>query len=140
MTVSIINEDEENETKEVNVDAVNSVLEKYFKVLSFYINGKITSILISSKRGYDKYLHIAVEEIYEKVKRIMGKSSLIGVGRLEKGLSNIHKAYVDSIKAIGYATQKKKGIYLIMSIFMPLRRKKKRWIKSLIINNPPLSF
>lgn len=113
MTMSIINEHEENETKEVNVDAVNSVLEKYFKVLSFYINGKITSILISSKRGYDKYLHIAVEEICEKVKRIMGKSSLIGVGRLENGLSNVHKAYVESIKAIGYATQKKKGIYFI---------------------------
>ena len=113
MTVSILNKDEGNETKEANVSAINSVLEKYFKVLSFYINGKITSILIASKRGYDKYLHIAVEEIYEKVKRIMGKSSLIGVGRLENGPSNIHKAYVDSIKAIGYATQKKKGIYFI---------------------------
>ena len=113
MTVSILNKDEGNETKEANVSAINSVLEKYFKVLSFYINGKITSILIASKRGYDKYLHIAVEEIYEKVKRIMGKSSLIGVGRLESGPSNIHKAYVDSIKAIGYATQKKKGIYFI---------------------------
>ena len=113
MTVSILNKDEGNETKEANVSAINSVLEKYFKVLSFYINGKITSILIASKRGFDKYLHIAVEEIYEKVKRIMGNSSLIGVGRLENGLSNIHKAYVDSIKAIGYATQKKKGIYFI---------------------------
>lgn len=113
MTVSILNEDGENETKEANVSAVNSVLEKYFKVASFYINGKITSILISSKRGYEKYLHIAVEEICEKVKRIMGKNSIIGIGRLENGLSNIHKAYVESVRAIGYSTKKKAGIYFI---------------------------
>ncbi len=113
MTVSILNEDGENETKEANVSAVNSVLEKYFKVASFYINGKITSILISSKRGYEKYLHIAVEEICEKVKRIMGKNSIIGIGRLENGLSNIHKAYVESVRAIGYSAKKKAGIYFI---------------------------
>ena len=113
MTVSILNEAEENETKEANVNAVNSVLNKYFKVVSFYINGKITSVLISTKRGYEKYLHIAVEEISEKVKRIMGKDSVIGIGRLEGGLSNIHKAYVESVKAIGYSAKQKKGIYFI---------------------------
>lgn len=113
MTSSILNEAGENETKEANVGAVNSVLEKYFKVVSFYINGKITSILISTKRGYEKYLHIAVEEISEKVKRIMDRNSIIGIGRIETGLSNIHKAYVDSVKAIGYSSKKKKGIYFI---------------------------
>ena len=110
MTTSILSENAENETKEANVNAVNSVLEKYFRAVSFYFNGKITSILISTKRGYEKYLHIAVEEISEKVKRIMNKNSIIGIGRLENGLSNIHKAYVESVKAMGYSSKKKKGI------------------------------
>ncbi len=113
MTTSILNEAEENVTEETNVNAVNSVLNKYFKVVSFYINGKITSILMSTKRGYDKYLHIAVEEISEKVKRIMGKDSMIGIGRIESGLSNIHKSYVESVKAISYSATQKKGIYFI---------------------------
>ena len=113
MTVSLLNEEEVNETREENVNAINSVLEKYFKAVSFYINGKITSILISTKRGLDKYLHIAVEEISEKTKRIMGKDSVIGIGRPEEGLSDIHKSYVESIKAIRYSGKQKKGIYFI---------------------------
>lgn len=113
MTVSILNEAEENVTKEENINAINSVLNKYFKVVSFYINGKITSVLLSTKRGYDKYLHIAVEEILEKVNRIMGMDCGIGIGRSEKGLSNIHKSYVESVKAIGYSEKNKKGIYFI---------------------------
>ena len=113
MTVSILNEVEENITKEENINAINSVLNKYFKVVSFYINGKITSVLLSTKRGYDKYLHIAVEEILEKVNRIMGMDCGIGIGRSEKGLSNIHKSYVESVKAIGYSEKNKKGIYFI---------------------------
>ncbi len=113
MTVSIVNDDSMNETREENVNALNSVLEKYFKSVSFYINGKITSILISTKRGYDKYLHIAVEEIYEKVKRIMGRDSVIGIGRLTEGLSNMHKTYVESVKAMDYSGKQKKGIFFI---------------------------
>ena len=113
MSVSILNEAEENVTVEENVNSIDSVLKKYFKSESFFINGKITSILMSGKRGFDKYLHIAVEEICEKVRRIMGRDSGIGIGRLEKGLSSIHKAYVESVKAIGYSTKHKKGIFFI---------------------------
>ena len=113
ITTSIFNEDAENETKEANIVAVNSVLKKYFKAVSFYINGRITSVLFSTRRGHEKYLHIAVEEILEKVKRILGKNAILGVGRLETGLSNMHKTYVESVKAIGYATKNKKGIYFI---------------------------
>ncbi len=113
LTVSIFNDNGENETKEENINAVRSVLDKYFKSVSFYINGRITSILIFTKRGYEKYLHIAVEEIYEKVKRIMGRESVIGIGRLETGLSNIHKAYVESVKAMDYSSEQKRGIFFI---------------------------
>lgn len=113
LTVSILNESEENVTKEENVSAINSVLNKYFDLVSFYINGKITSVLISTRRGYDKYMHIAVEEILEKVSRIMGKDSCIGIGRPATGLSNIHRSYVESVKAIGYSEKQKKGIYFI---------------------------
>lgn len=113
ITTSIFNKEEENETREANIVAINSVLEKYFKTVSFYINGRITSILFSTKRGIEKYLHIAVEEILEKVKRILGKNAILGVGRMESDLSNTHKIYVESVKAIGYATKKKKGIYFI---------------------------
>ena len=113
ITTSIFNNEDENETKEANIIAVNSVLEKYFKTVSFYINGRITSVLFSTKRGHEKYLHIAVEEILEKAKRILGKNVILGVGRLESGLSNMHKTYVGSVKAIGYATKKKMGIYFI---------------------------
>lgn len=113
MTVGILNGEEENATRAENVSAINSVLEKYFKVISFYMNGKISSLLIASKRGFDKYLHIAVEEISEKVKRIMDKNTMIGIGRLEEGPSSIHKAYVESVKAIGNFAKLKKGIYFI---------------------------
>lgn len=110
---SIVNEAGDNQTIEANVSAVKSILEKYFKVASFFINGKVVSLLMATSGGFDKFLHIAVEEIDEKVRRIMGKYTLIGIGRQEKGASNAHKTYVDAMKAIGYAEKKKCGIYFL---------------------------
>ena len=43
----------------------------------------------------------------------MGKDSGIGIGRIEEGLSSIHKCYVESVKAIGYSTKQKRGIFFI---------------------------
>jgi len=116
MVTSIVDEDGKNITTEANVSSVNSIVEKYLNSITFYMNGRIVTFLLATKGAFEKYLHIATEEICQSVSRIMQKECLIGVGRIEMGLSSLHKAYVDAMKAVNYIKEKHAGVYFITDI------------------------
>jgi len=98
------------------VHAVDSILMKYVKHVSFYSEGRIISLLIASQAGFDKYLHIAVGEIAQSVKRIMNFSCLIGVSRPAPGLSDVHEAYMEAMNAIQYSKRNRTEVSFISDI------------------------
>lgn len=103
----------ENKTSQTYVHAINMILEKYVRYVSFYIEGRIVSMLIATRGGTDKYLHIVVEEIIQSVQRIMGFSCNIGVSRSVTQLSGLHEAYMEAMSAIGYSKHHGKGVHFI---------------------------
>lgn len=113
---NIIDCDGKNNTTKSMVYAVDSILMKYVKYVSFYSEGKIISLLIASQAGFGKYLHIAVGEIVQSVKRIMNCSCLIGVSRPAAGLSDLHEAYMEAVNAIQYSKKNKTEVSFISDI------------------------
>lgn len=113
MVTNILNSEGKNVTKEANVSSIDSILKKYLKSISFYTNGRVVSLLMATKSSFEKYLHIATEEIAQSVNRIMEMECLIGVGRVENGLSSVHKCYVEAMKALNYAKDSSVGTYFI---------------------------
>lgn len=103
----------ENKTSQSYVHAVNMILEKYVKYVSFYIEGRIVSMLTATKGSTEKYLHIMVEEIIQSVQRIMGLYCNIGVSRSVPQLSGVHEAYLEAMGAIGYSKHHGKGVRFI---------------------------
>ncbi len=116
IVTSIIDPNGENVTTPVNVHAIDSILTKYVKHASFYSEGRVISLLIASQMEFDKYLHIAVWEITQSVKRIMNSSCLVGVSRSVQGLSNVHEAYIEAMNAIHYSKRNHTEVYFISDI------------------------
>ena len=108
MVVSIIDDDGHNCTTKATVQAIEQILEKYVRHVSFYMEGRVVVLLQASPTRFDKYLHIIVEEIAQSVKRIMACEAKVGVSRIAEKLSGAHEAYVEAMNAIRYS--KRNGI------------------------------
>ncbi|MCR5792878.1 MAG: response regulator [Lachnospiraceae bacterium] len=116
MATYLFDETDTNVTEETYVNSINPILEKYFRRVTFFVNEKMITLLIGTKGTFEKYIYIATEEIVQSVSRIMGKKCIIGVGKVEEGLSNIHRAYMDAMKAIKSLKEMKSGVYFISDI------------------------
>ena len=110
MLSEIFDEAGENITEQANVNAVDLILKKYMKHISFYVEGKVISLLVATQAGFDKYLHILTEEIAQSVHRIMKKSCFLGISRSTDKLENIHELYIEAVNAIGYSKRNGAGI------------------------------
>lgn len=108
MVVSIVDKDGANQTSRATVHAVEQILEKYVKHVSFYMAGRVVVFLQASQARSDKYLHIIVEEISQSVRRIMQCEAQIGVSRTTDKLSAAHEAYKEAMSVIHYS--KRNGI------------------------------
>ena len=116
MVTSIIDEYGRNVTAESHSNSIDSIARKYLKPVTFYLSGRTISLLMGTKAEFEKYLHIATEEICQSVERILGKKCLIGAGRIEDGLSKVRKAYMDAMKAMNYGKEKMSGVYFISDV------------------------
>lgn len=116
MVTSIVDDKGKNCTVRASVNAVDTILKKYVKHVSFYMEGRVVSLLIATQAGFDKYLHIIVEYIAQSVKRIMKLSSLIGVSRPVGRLSDLHEAYIEAMNAISYSKRNGTSVHFISDV------------------------
>ena len=56
-----------NITSKTTVNSIDLILKKYIKHVSFYIDGRVISLLYATRRTIEKYIHIAVEDITQSV-------------------------------------------------------------------------
>ncbi len=105
-----------NYTSENGVNAVNLILRKYIRYVSFYTEGRVVSLLAGTRTSLSKYLHIIVEDISQSVRRIMNLTASIGVSRMVPGLGHCHEAYLEAMDALGYARRSDTGVAFISDI------------------------
>lgn len=101
MVTRIFDRSGKNCTGRASVNAVDSILRKYVKYCSIYLKGRVVSLLLATPRGFDKYLHILVDDICQSVERIMDMNSVIGVSRIVDKLTGCHECYLEAMSAAG---------------------------------------
>lgn len=116
MAASIVDEQGKNVTSRDTVNAIDMILRKYIRHTSFYTEGRVISLLLATQAGFDKYLHILVEDIAQSVKRIMGLTCSVGISRPVSRLSSVHEAYVEAMNAMGYSRNSEAGVYFISDV------------------------
>lgn len=85
------------------VHSVDMILKKYVNFYSFYMEGRIISLLLATRGAFEKYLHIAVGEITQSTERILGMNCHIGISRIQEHFAGCHEAYQDAMNALGYS-------------------------------------
>lgn len=116
MVTSIYDDKGVNCTSRANVNAIDIILRKYIKHASFFVEGKIISLLTATQMGFEKYLHIAVEDIVQSVKRIMQMKCSVGVSRVIPRLSGCHEAYVEAVNVADYSIKADQNIHFVTDV------------------------
>ena len=105
-----------NVTSKACVNSFDIILSKYLKHVSFYMDGRVITLLHGTERSLEKYLHIAVEDISQSVERIMNCSSFIGISRIGDDILNLHELYVEAMNAISYNSDTNGSIRYISDV------------------------
>lgn len=95
------------------VHSVDMILKKYVSYYSFYMDGRIVSLLFATRGAFDKYLHIMVGDIVQSAERILGMKCNIGISRMQEHLMGCHEAYYDAMSALSYGRVGESGIHYI---------------------------
>lgn len=103
-------------TEQNHVHAIDSILKKYIKYASFYLEDRIVSLLMGTPASFHKYLHILSEDIIQSIERILGVHGCVGVSREVDSLTALHEAYRESVNAIRYADRTSSSICYISDL------------------------
>lgn len=107
IAAGIVDADGNDRTTPDHVDAIDMILQKYVRCTSCYMKGRIVSVLASTQAGFNKYLHILVEEIVQSVERIMSMKCQIGVSRSMDFLTDCREGYLEAMNAMSYSYSQK---------------------------------
>lgn len=107
--VTFRDENGNNCTEHSHVHAVDTILKKYIKYESFFLEDKIVSVLWSTPASFDKYLHILADDIVQSSARILNLRCSLGASRVVQGFTDLSKAYRDAVNAMRYAGRSGQG-------------------------------
>ncbi len=113
MTTAVRTPDGKNCTGPEHVYSVDSILKKYLGYSSFFAGDAIVSLLIGTKPRFNKYLHIAAENITQSMERILSLDACVGVSRAADQLLLCHRAFREALDAMSYARNSKSRIHFI---------------------------
>ena len=116
MVTGICDKNGLNVTSKACINSLDLILDKYMKHVSFYMDGRVVTLLYGTRRTLEKYLHIAVEDISQSVDRIMNLRSFIGISRIGDDIVNLHELYVEAMNALSYDNDASGSIRYISAV------------------------
>ena len=112
LVTSITNE-EGDQTNRSHVHAIDTILKKYVRYASCFMQGRVVSVLAATDRGFSKYLHIIVDEIVQSIRRILHMEGTVGVSRSTSSLLGCRDCYLEAMNALSYSWQKEGNVHFI---------------------------
>lgn len=113
LAIALYDEAGGNVTAQDHVHAVSSILKKYVKFNSFYVEGRVVAVVTGTQASLDKYLHILSDDILQSAERILGLHGCLGVSRVTDKLTGLHEAYRESVNALRYANRTAGSVHYI---------------------------
>ncbi len=116
MVVRLLDREDVNCTENKHISLINGVLSKYLPFGTAYTNGKIISLLATSKRDLEKFSPIFSKEIIQIVKKVLHKKCVLGISRFYEELEELNIAYAEALEACIYAKTENEGPVFISDI------------------------
>lgn len=117
--ISIVLRDKEgkNCTAQRHIHGVNSILQKYMEFFTFYIDGRIVSVLYAGPNSMQKYLHILVTDIVQSMERILKLRCSIGIGRETHKLTGLYRSCAESASALSCDQGGERKIFYLQDMY-----------------------
>lgn len=100
LSTVLLGKDGKNCTETKHIHGVNRIMQKYVEGVSFYIDGRIVSVIYASPNSMQKYLHILAEDLVQSMGRILELSCRIGIGRITPLLTELYDSCTESANAL----------------------------------------
>lgn len=117
--ISIVLRDKEgkNCTAQRHIHGVNSILQKYMEFFTFYIDGRIVSVLYAGPNSMQKYLHILVTDLVQSMERILKLRCSIGIGRETHKLTGLYRSCAESASALSCDQGGERKIFYLQDMY-----------------------
>lgn len=117
--ISIVLRDKKgkNCTAQRHIHGVNSILQKYMEFFTFYIDGRIVSVLYAGPNSMQKYLHILVTDIVQSMERILKLRCSIGIGRETHKLTGLYRSCAESASALSCDQGGERKIFYLQDMY-----------------------
>lgn len=91
-------------TSERHIGFVDAVLQRYFPTESFFVNGRIVTLIITEDGDIANLLSLPLKELSQRTQKVFSQRCTIGVSRPVKSLSLCAGAYFEAVTARRYTT------------------------------------
>lgn len=113
LSILLQDKDGRNCTQTEHMHGVNRILHKYVEALSFYIDGRIVTVVYATPHDMQKYLHILANDVVQSMERILGFSCGIGIGKITNKLTGLYDSCMDSARALSEGRGREDRIFYI---------------------------
>lgn len=95
------------------VSSVDRLAGKYLHCVSFFVSGKVVSVLLGEPSDFGEYLYILADEIPQMADRVLGRRCRIGVSRMTGTLNSLHDAYREAMEALRQGDKSQSGAQFV---------------------------
>lgn len=97
---TLLNADGAADTPPSFAASVDRLAAKYLRSVSFFVPGKVVTVLLGEPADFEAYLYILADEIPQIADRVLGRRCRVGVSRTASALSALHNAYREASEAL----------------------------------------
>ena len=97
---TLLNADGAADTPPSFAASVDRLAAKYLRSVSFFVPGKVVTVLLGEPADFEAYLYILADEIPQIADRVLGRRCRVGVSRRASSLSALHSAYCEASEAL----------------------------------------
>ena len=104
MAAKFKNSENRTVTDESHIDFVNAVIGRYFRTESFFINGRIISLIHAGGEDFIGQLQLPLKELVQSAARILSERCTVGISRTFDRLSQCGGACFQAVTARRYTS------------------------------------
>lgn len=113
MACALLKGDGSMDTPPAFAATVDRLAAQYLRAVSFFVPGRVVSVLMGEPPELEEYLYILAGEIPQMAGRALGRPCRIGVSRAVNALGALHKAYREAMEALRQGDRTEAGAQFI---------------------------
>lgn len=124
--VQFLDEKENNQTDITRINMIQTILSKYVRCITVFLNDRLVTLIAESERNIRRYMELFPKEIQQFARRYLNEMTIIGMGNLYGQMFDTPLGYMEAIEALDYAKKEEQGISFLADYEVAASREQNR--------------